>query len=221
MSSSGIHEGEAYASVNFFFSKILITATIIISVACAAQLTRRELLVPTRRTRSTSAISTRLPERTLSGSFFRFNKGWGSAATARNASKALCSEALWTELQVRVVVGVGSCKQRWQRLAFQRAPANLPELFVLLAMQRKEGEIPKNLKTTPRDVPGNVGVIIGQQRATTRSRRIAKGALREVFAVAFTASSTPAFFEEATIFMVRWSGRSSKENPKSGMGRVV
>ncbi|KAL3221212.1 hypothetical protein MRX96_029550 [Rhipicephalus microplus] len=40
-----------------------------------------------------------------------------------------------------------------------------------------QGEIPKNLKTTPRDVPGNVGVIIGQQRATARSRRIANGAL--------------------------------------------
>ncbi|KAL3221209.1 hypothetical protein MRX96_029547 [Rhipicephalus microplus] len=40
-----------------------------------------------------------------------------------------------------------------------------------------QGEIPKILRTTPRDVPGNVGVIIGQQRATTRSSRIAKGAL--------------------------------------------
>ncbi|KAL3221207.1 hypothetical protein MRX96_029545 [Rhipicephalus microplus] len=40
-----------------------------------------------------------------------------------------------------------------------------------------QGEIPKNLRTTPRDVHGNVGVIIGQQRATTCSRRIAKAAL--------------------------------------------
>ncbi|KAL3221219.1 hypothetical protein MRX96_029557 [Rhipicephalus microplus] len=40
-----------------------------------------------------------------------------------------------------------------------------------------QGEIPKNRRTTPRDVPGNVGVIIGQQRATTLSRRMAKGAL--------------------------------------------
>ncbi|KAL3251261.1 hypothetical protein MRX96_055200 [Rhipicephalus microplus] len=75
--------------------------------------------------------------------FVHLIKNRGSAAAERSISKALCSEALWTELQVRVVASVESCEQRWQRLAFQHAPANLPELLVLLAMQREEGDCRK------------------------------------------------------------------------------
>ncbi|KAL3221218.1 hypothetical protein MRX96_029556 [Rhipicephalus microplus] len=85
-----------------------------------------------------------------------------------------------------------------------------------------QGEIPKNLKTTPRDVPGNVGVIIGQQRATTRSRRIANGALprcvsRGIHCLEHARSLRRGHHLHGQVI---WSGIEER-GPKSGVRRVV